>query len=286
MRSMECGDYVNSCSDAVPERASRFREVSEREQSLVRAIVVLVFLMNIPYGRYLLYPFMIFSTWVHEMCHGMAAVIVGGGVSEIYVYGDGSGLCYSRVSDGPLLPYHLKRAFVASAGYMGTALIGGVLLLFRRTRRGPRRGLAVYSFVILLSCALWIRNQFGIVALILIGIALGLCSWKLPAERVGELYAFLSATCCLNAVDSIWGLFNERDTYVGGEESNTDAETVAEYLFPPYWLWAVIWFVFALVMLFMGLIFAPNPSEGPPSAPYEEENSTAKERISYPVHIV
>lgn len=42
----------------------------DKERNLLIACGVLILLMNISTGRYVLYPFKIFSTWVHEMCHG------------------------------------------------------------------------------------------------------------------------------------------------------------------------------------------------------------------------
>uniref|UniRef100_A0A7S2ES01 Uncharacterized protein n=1 Tax=Trieres chinensis TaxID=1514140 RepID=A0A7S2ES01_TRICV len=269
---MSSAVYVNDLLP--PERTSRLEKLIEREQLLLKSLVVLVILMNFPFGRFVLYPFMLFSTWVHELCHGLAAILVGGSVTKIYVYKDGSGLAYTRMSTGNL--YTMKRAFVAGAGYSGTALVGGVLLLFRRTRRGPRRGVAGFGLAMLITCALWVRNPFAIVVLSVFGFVLGLCSWFLPANRVGELYSFLAATCCLNAVDSIWGLFHDAD-FVNGEDVSTDAETVSDVLFWPYWFWAGLWFVFAVAMLFVGLLFAPDPSEGPESASYQQRLSSARD---------
>jgi hypothetical protein len=46
-----------------------------KERNLLVAAVLLILCMNISTGRYVLYPFMIFSTWVHEMCHGTCACV-------------------------------------------------------------------------------------------------------------------------------------------------------------------------------------------------------------------
>lgn len=99
-------------------------------RTLIIAILVII-LMNVPYVKWVLYPFTIFSTWIHELCHTLAALMVGGSVEKLEVFPDTSGLTtFSGVDSNRL-------AFVASAGYQGTAVIGMLLLLVRRTNEDP-----------------------------------------------------------------------------------------------------------------------------------------------------
>ena len=194
---------------------------------------------------------MIFSTWVHEMCHGMAAILVRGGIKELFVYKDGSGLAYTYTSGE-----NWKRAFVASAGYTGTALLGGLLLLFRRTRRGPTIGLIGMGCCILLSVALYVRNGFAIGALTAMGLVIIVCGWKLKAKWVGYLYSFLAATCSFNAITTIKQLFAPGQGYVNGDPVYSDAHTVAEYAGGTYVMWATLWMIFAIIMSSIGIMFA------------------------------
>ena len=57
-----------SCTYRVP----TLRELYARDKRLLRAILLIVILLNAPIGRYILYPFAIFSTWIHESFHGLA----------------------------------------------------------------------------------------------------------------------------------------------------------------------------------------------------------------------
>lgn len=194
---------------------------------------------------------MIFSTWVHECCgHGFMAILVGGSIDKLLIYPDGSGLAYTYTSGETW-----KRAFVASAGYMGTAFLGGILLLFRRTHRGPTVGTIGIGIVILLSCALFIRNTFGAVTMSVMGVAIVICGWKLKARAVGYLFSFLAATTSFNAIMSIHDLFAPGECYVNGQPRYSDAHTVAELWGMSYVFWASWWFAFALIMSLIGLIF-------------------------------
>ena len=133
-----------------------------------------------------LYPFKIFSTWIHELSHGVGAILVGGGIQKLLIYQDTSGLAYTYTSGSSF-----KRGFVASAGYTGTAFLGMILLLFRRTHRGPTAGVLTIGVTILLSCLMYVRNLFGLIFLPIMGAGLILCAWKLKAVHIEYLYSFL-----------------------------------------------------------------------------------------------
>ena len=45
-----------------------------------------------PWGPLVLYPFRLFTTWIHECGHAVMAVLVGGSVASITIEPNGSGL--------------------------------------------------------------------------------------------------------------------------------------------------------------------------------------------------
>ena len=72
-----------------------------------------------PWAQFLLYPFKLFTTWVHECGHALMTVLVGGRVTSITIEPDTSGLTQSLVPAG-----RVARGLVASAGYLGAAVVG------------------------------------------------------------------------------------------------------------------------------------------------------------------
>ena len=229
---------------------SKITQFLKRDKPLLISIGVMTVLMNLHNLSYVLYPFKIFSTWIHEMSHGVAAILVGGGVRKLLIYPDTSGLAYTYIPDS-----NFNGGFVASGGYTGTAVFGMVLLLFRRTHRGPTIGTIGLGVMILLSCALYVRNTFALIMLPIMAIILIICAWKLRAREVGYLYSFLAATCSFNAVDNISELFKGVG-YVNGEPTEGDAHTVAEYWGGSNIIWATWWLVFAFLCSGIGLLFA------------------------------
>ncbi len=218
------------------------------EQRLLTALVVLVVLLNVPYGRYVLYPLMIFSTWIHEMCHGIAAVIVGGSIVKLEVFPDGTGLAQTMRPTSAF-----ATAWVASAGYVGTSVIGALMMWFRKRKSAGKVGLTILGALMLLSVAFYVRNSFGIGAVLAIGLVLGVAGWSLKPELSGWLYTFVAATCCLNAITSIQVLFSSNLVVNGVAAGGSDAHTVAGALWLPYWFWAVIWIVFGVVVMLAAL---------------------------------
>lgn len=233
-----------------------WKEMIKRDGRLLIITFAIIVLMNIPFIKYVLYPFSIFSTYVHEFCHGFSALLVGGRVQKLLIFPDTSGLAYTSLPPG-----NGRRAFVAASGYQGTAIVGCLLLIFRRTKRGPRTGTMTLAIVMLLSTAIWIRNVFGFIMIALLGIILVVCAWKLPSARIRDVYTCVAVTTTLNAITNVVDLFGSNQ-YVNGEPSQTDAHTVADTIGGPSWIWALLWLLFAVVMAGVGLVFAiPGPDE-------------------------
>ncbi len=225
------------------------------EGRLLLAVAVLVLLINVPYGNYVLYPFALFGTWVHELCHALAALALGGRVDHIEIFSDTSGLAWTAPGG------RLKHAVVASAGYTGTAIGGAALLLFRKKERAGQIGLSLLGAAMVLSAVVWVRNGFGTPAILVLGVALLAAGRALPRELSGWLYTFLAAVTSLDAVTSIQTLFGATHL-VNGKPSSTDARTVGELLLVPWFVWAAAWLALALVCAFVGLRYALPATPG------------------------
>jgi hypothetical protein len=143
--------FCKCCTYRFCYQVPTLRELFKRDRRLMRAIFVIVLLLNVPIGRFILYPFILFWTWIHELFHGLAAISVGGKIDWLNIYPDGSGLAYTVIPDGIF-----QRVWVAAAGYQGIAIVGGILLMFRRTALGVRVGTCGIGLIMLLSCILFV----------------------------------------------------------------------------------------------------------------------------------
>ncbi len=89
--------------------------------AFIGSVIVTFVLWAIPFGLGDLvnYPFKIFTTLIHELCHAIAALLTGGSIEGVRLNLDGSGATLHRGGWMPL---------IASAGYVGTTAAGLALL--------------------------------------------------------------------------------------------------------------------------------------------------------------
>jgi len=251
----------NATSTSAAEAAAQktwgqyFKESFKRDGRLLLITACILICMNIPYVRYVLYPFDVYSTWVHELCHGLAALMTGGKITKLEIFPDTSGLASSAINPS-------RRGFVASAGYQGTAFMGFFLLIFRRTKRGPRSGTMGLAITMILTCILWVRNGFGFSFLFCMGVVLAGLAYKLPSAHIRNLYIILSVTCSMNAISHVHDLFAYNNYLNGEEDGLSDAHTMAEYVGGSFMAWAILWLILAIVCTVLGIVFAiPGPDE-------------------------
>src|SRR5262245_37893490 len=94
------------------------------------AFVIVMILWNIPQLGFILYPFRLFVTFIHESGHGLMALLSGGRWEGFVVDPEGNGLATTVGG---------SRALILPAGYLGAALFGAVLFyLTNTTTNSPR----------------------------------------------------------------------------------------------------------------------------------------------------
>ena len=71
-----------------------------RTAILVAVAVYFAISWFVPFGTTLLYPLTLFTTWVHEMGHGLMGLIMGGEFSELVIRSDASGYARTYAAHG------------------------------------------------------------------------------------------------------------------------------------------------------------------------------------------
>ena len=173
---------------------------------------------------------------MHECSHALAAVLVGGRVASIVIQPDTSGLTRSLVPAG-----RIAHGIVTSAGYLGAAVVGCLLMAATRVPRWAHSILFATGACLLLTLVLWMRNLFGALVVLAWGVALLALARKGLANAVRFVLGLLAVQVALNAVYDIRVLF-----LVDGP---SDAATMARLFLLPAWVWATGWMVVSLAML-------------------------------------
>jgi hypothetical protein len=147
---------------------------------LVIAIALTISLLFFPFAQIITYPFLIFSTFVHETAHAVAALLTGGTVESLIVRIDGSGITYTRGG---------SRLIVSSAGYIGTTLFGAFLLILSHKQSNVRRVLSGTALFVLIITALFVGYTNNLVVLSLIAaiaVLVGTGARRLPLPNVNR----------------------------------------------------------------------------------------------------
>jgi len=205
--------------------------------ALWMAAAVSLVLSLSPWGPLALYPFRLFTTWVHECGHAVATVLVGGSVQAITIAPDTSGLTLGLVPSSIL-----ARGLVASAGYLGASLVGCLLTAATRVERWAHTILLAAGACLLLTAVLWMRNAFGFVVVLAWGAALVALGRRGASDAARFVLGLLAVQVALNAVFDLRVLF----LVTGGA---SDAQTMARLFLLPAWLWAAAWMVLSVAML-------------------------------------
>lgn len=232
---------------------SRMANPNSRRALLTAALIVLALERLVPFGRTILFPFTLLATWVHEMGHGMAALLVGGRFDRLQIFADASGLAHTAVTAG------WRDAFVSAGGLLGPPLVGAFTLAFAR---GPRRAtmlLFVFAFALLSSAAIWVRSAVGLISMTPLAIVFALVAWRASGERRLLAMQLMGVLLALDTVTGIDYLFTS-NVRIAGQDLPSDITTLARALGGPTLLWGLVLAAISFALLLGGLWIAWRPS--------------------------
>lgn len=210
----------------------------QREVMLVLALgLISLFLWRIPFLGVFFYPFHLFGTFVHEISHGMAAVATGGDFQRFAVNPDLSGTAQSRGG---------VQWIISSAGYVGSAIFGGLLVVLSAWGAPARSVLFWLGMTLGLLCLLFVRNFFGIFTGLAIAASLVFAGQRLNSLWADGLLLFLAVQMMLNAMNSLFDLVL---LATSAPRVTTDAVIMANATGIPAVIWAVLWTGISLICL-------------------------------------
>ncbi len=216
-----------------------------REVLVVLALgIVSVILWRLPMFGLLFYPFRLFNTFVHELSHGLAAIATGGAFRRFVVNPDLTGTAWSAGG---------MQWIVTSAGYLGSAVFGGLLTILSSRNFSTRKVLLGMGIILGLLCLMFVRNAFGIVAGLAVAGVMCLAGQRLSRWWADGLLLLLAVQMMLNSIDS---LFDLTTLATAAPNVLTDAQIMARTTGVPAVIWAALWSVVALAILAGSLLVA------------------------------
>ncbi|MBN2432495.1 MAG: M50 family metallopeptidase [Acidobacteria bacterium] len=213
-------------------------EESSSRQWLILALsfVVAVWLWH----SWLVFPIKLFVVLLHELSHGLAALLVGGTIVSLEVDTRLGGSCLYLVPAGTL-----RRLLVTSAGYLGSMVGGGLLLWWTCRSRHPRVITLVIGLLMAFPGLLFLKSGEWFGLLFVTGFGGGLLlAWRyLPEGFHGYLLKFLALTSCLYVIVDI------KEDLIDRTIAGSDADVIASLTGIPAVLVGLAWALIALAVL-------------------------------------
>ncbi len=195
-----------------------------------------------------IYPVKIFVVFLHEISHGIAAVLTGGFIDKIVLEAAQGGACHCPGGNAFL---------TLTAGYLGS-LLWGCLLVIGGLKLGKwsRSIAAVIGVGTALLTVFYVRGSFGMAFGLAFALFMLASARWLPVGINRALIVMLGLTSCLYA------LLDIKSDVLDRPELQSDARMLAELTGVPTVVWGVIWIGVGLAICFMLLRRAVQTAPG------------------------
>lgn len=186
------------------------------------------------------WPLRVFVVLLHEVSHGLAAVLTGGRIVSIELSPLEGGLC-TTAGGWPVV--------IASAGYLGSALFGAFFLVlgFRGRPRTHRAVTGVLGAALILLTLVYVRSTFGFVYGLVAGaLLLAVARW-LPEGASSFVLRLLGVTSLLYAP---WDITSD---LILRSIPASDAGALARMTGIPALAWGILWLAASLAIAWRAL---------------------------------
>jgi len=196
---------------------------------LLAVLAVIFWLWETPW----VFPIKILAIFFHELSHGLAALFTGGRIRKIEIFLSEGGLCH--ITGG-------NRFLTLSAGYLGSLLWGGAILIAASRTRYDREIAVALGGLIAYCTAFWLRPIFSFGFLFGLASAAGLVACgRFQPEHVNDLVLrTIGLTSCLYAV------FDIKSDILDRPHLTSDAVMLAEVTGVPAVVWGILWITLAV----------------------------------------
>ncbi|WP_155206573.1 M50 family metallopeptidase [Xanthovirga aplysinae] len=171
---------------------------------LVCLVLYLALQFYIPFGRIILYPITLLTTYLHEFGHALATLITGGKVWSVQLNADGSG--FTKTSGG-------VEGMILMGGYIGSAILGNILLYISLRKNNWAGKTLIFIGITMVFTAIWWHHTFfSSIILLLYAAALFWIVRKRMREK--EVLLFLGFASLLSIIsDFRVGPFSDLKRY-------------------------------------------------------------------------
>lgn len=206
----------------------------KRGTERIAVVLALSVLALVLWDTVFLWPLRLFVVFLHEISHGLAAVLTGGRIVRIDISPNEGGVCWTAGGIGFV---------VLNAGYLGSLLLGASLLVASTRPRIARAVIFALGVVVTGVTILFVRTAFAFLFGVLAG---GLVLW-LSRWVSGKGAELLLQT--IGVVSCLYSLWDVATDVMLRSAKGSDASALAASTGIPAVLWGVAWIAVSLVVL-------------------------------------
>lgn len=214
-----------------------------RTAILLAAGVLFVISAWLPFGTTILYPLTLFTTWVHEMGHGLTALAIGGRFTELVIRSDAGGYAMAGAAGG------WPDALVDAGGLLAPPIVGSLILAFVHGPRRARIVLALLAGALVASVIVYVRSVTGVIAMPIVAVLLGWASWRGFADKPHRRVVLAQMLGVMLALDTVTRMVGYAMSTEARPGEKSDVQNIADQLGGPYWMWGLAIIAIALSLL-------------------------------------
>jgi peptidase M50B-like protein len=208
-------------------------------------LITATFLIFLAWNTPIVLPLKFLIVFMHELAHGMAALLTGGSIVEISLSPQQGGYAITRGG---------SRFLILSAGYIGSLLIGAALLLIALHTKWDRVVLGLFGIVMLLVTAFYVRSLFPLIFCIVTGVGLLAIARYLDRAVSDMVLRIIGLTSLIYVPYDIF------DDTIARSGQRSDAYMLAEEFGGPTMFWGGLWLVLSLAVIAMCLRYGIGQS--------------------------
>ncbi|KAL2197458.1 peptidase M50B-like-domain-containing protein [Corynascus similis CBS 632.67] len=219
-------------------------------------VVGIALLWNLPYIKWILWPFKMLVIAFHEFGHAFACVLTGGRVKSISLDPREGGVTHMLGG---------RNAVTLPAGYLGSSLIGA-LLTFAGFNINASKIASIVVGVCFLLTLWWGRRDWLTILTILAAVGLLVACWFIAhAEALRFVVLFIGV---MSSLYSVWDIC---DDLILRKVNSSDASVFAQRYGGSSQCWGVIWSIISLGFMAAGIV--AGIAAFPQSAAQQREDS-------------
>ncbi|MFT4700884.1 MAG: hypothetical protein ACI85V_000102 [bacterium] len=201
-------------------------------------LIALVSLVFVLWPTPVIIPLKILIVFLHELSHAGMTVLTGGDVISLTVSADQGGAVFSRGG---------SRFLILSAGYLGSLLLGVILLISATRTNADRAVMGLFGALMLIVTALYVREGFAVLFCVGAGILMLVTARFLPHDVNDLALRVIGLTSMIYVPLDIFS-----DT-IARSNLRSDARMLADEFGGATVLWGGIWLLISLAVILFSL---------------------------------